>query len=101
MSAIAAQARRIALRGWALASARTDPAPGWHVDAHDNNWLLLEAGLAVPFAIGYRTAAVARLLALMLLLEAVACWPAWVSYPTWCAPGVRRKGRVGRQLVRL
>ena len=29
----------------------------WLRDAHDNNWLLLEAALAVPFVVGYRTAA--------------------------------------------
>lgn len=76
------QLRRIALRDWALVSAH-QPAEAWHRDAHDNNWLLLEAALAVPFAVGFRTAAVARLLALLLLLEAFFCWPAWVTYPTW------------------
>ncbi|KAK9845381.1 hypothetical protein WJX81_005067 [Elliptochloris bilobata] len=74
--------RRIALRDWALASAHK-PAEAWLRDAHDNNLLLLQAVLAVPFAFGYRTAAVARLLALLLLLEAVVCWPAWTTYPTW------------------
>ena len=29
--------------------------------------------------------AVARMLALLLLLEALVCWPAWRTYPTWCA----------------
>ena len=79
------QARRIALRDWALFSAHR-PAGAWRGDAHDNNWLLLEALLAVPLAAGLRTGAAARLLAVALLLEAVSCWPAWATFPTWRVP---------------
>ena len=79
------QARRIALRDWALFSAHR-PAGAWRGDAHDNNWLLLEALLAVPLAAGLRTGAAARLLAAALLLEAVSCWPAWATFPTWRVP---------------
>ena len=48
----------------------------------DNNWLLVEFAMALPFAIGFKTAAVSRLLALTLVLEALTCWPIWVSWPS-------------------
>lgn len=48
----------------------------------DNNWLLVEFAMALPFAIGFKTAAVSRLLALTLVLEALTCWPVWVSWPS-------------------
>ena len=51
-------------------------------DGHDNHFLLLEALLAVPFAVGYRTQAVAPILALTLLLEAVFCWWPLESWPS-------------------
>ena len=51
--------------------------------AQDNNWLLLECGLALPFAVGWRTTAVSRLLGLVLALEAVTCWPVWEQWPSW------------------
>lgn len=60
-------------------------------DGHDNNWLLLEFILALPFAVGFKTEVVSRLLALTLALEAWTCWPFWSStWPTWCAtpPGL-------------
>ena len=52
----------------------------------DNNWLLLEFALALPFAIGLKTALVSRLLALTLALEAFTCWPFWANWPNWCGP---------------
>jgi len=48
----------------------------------DNNWLLLEFAMALPFAIGFKTAAVSRLLALTLVMEALTCWPVWVEWPS-------------------
>ena len=48
----------------------------------DNNWLLVEFAMALPFAIGFKTATVSRLLALTLVLEALTCWPVWVSWPS-------------------
>ncbi len=52
-------------------------------DGHDNNWLLLEFALSIPFAIGLKTEAVSRLLALTLLAEAVTCWNFLLPWPTW------------------
>lgn len=54
-------------------------------DGHDNNWLLVEFLLALPFAIGFKTEIVSRLLAATMMAEAVTCWnflqnSAW---PTW------------------
>lgn len=43
------------------------PVEAWLRDAHDNNWLLLEAALAVPFVVGYRTAAGGPVLAASML----------------------------------
>ena len=52
-------------------------------DGHDNNWLLLEFALSIPFAIGLKTEAVSRLLALTMLAEAVTCWNFLLPWPTW------------------
>ncbi|KAL4444581.1 hypothetical protein ABPG77_002398 [Micractinium sp. CCAP 211/92] len=54
----------------------------WERDGHDNNWLLLEFVLALPFAVGFKTGAVARALAATLAAEAVTCWPFWADWPT-------------------
>ncbi|KAL4436580.1 hypothetical protein ABPG75_003719 [Micractinium tetrahymenae] len=54
----------------------------WEQDGHDNNWLLLEFVLAIPFAVGYKTSGVARALAATLAAEAVTCWPFWADWPT-------------------
>lgn len=43
---------------------------------------LLEFILALPFAVGYKTGPVARLLAATLAAEAVTCWPFWAAWPT-------------------
>ena len=48
----------------------------------DNNWLLLEFAMALPFAVGFKTAAVSRALALTLVLEALTCWPLWADWPS-------------------
>ena len=50
--------------------------------AQDNNWLLVEFAMALPFAVGFKTAAVSRLLALTLVLEALTCWPIWTEWPS-------------------
>ena len=54
----------------------------WERDGHDNNWLLLEFGLALPLGIGLYTAPVARLLAGTLAAEAATCWPFGREWPT-------------------
>lgn len=43
---------------------------------------LLEFVLALPFAAGYKTSAVARMLAATLAAEALTCWPFWTQWPT-------------------
>lgn len=43
---------------------------------------LLEFVLAIPFAVGFKTSAVARALAATLAAEAVTCWPFWANWPT-------------------
>ena len=54
------------------------PVEAWLRDAHDNNWLLLEAALAVPFVVGYRTAAGVPVPAACLLSQGNArCSQAW------------------------
>eukprot|EP00192_Tetraselmis_astigmatica_P010490 CAMPEP_0117668568 /NCGR_PEP_ID=MMETSP0804-20121206/11624_1 /TAXON_ID=1074897 /ORGANISM="Tetraselmis astigmatica, Strain CCMP880" /LENGTH=377 /DNA_ID=CAMNT_0005476479 /DNA_START=169 /DNA_END=1302 /DNA_ORIENTATION=+ len=76
------QLKRVMLRDMALWS--SDHARGGIVDGHDNNWLLLEFLLSMPFAIGFKTEVVSRLLAGTLALEALTCWPFWSSsWPTW------------------
>ncbi len=72
------QVRRVILRDWAIYAQKSYLRP----DGHDNNFLLLEALLAVPFAVGYRTRVVAPLLALTLLGEAVVCWNPLESWPS-------------------
>ena len=37
---------------------------------------------ALPFAVGYKTEAVGRLLAAALVGEALTCWPFWADWPT-------------------
>ncbi|KAI3426484.1 hypothetical protein D9Q98_008850 [Chlorella vulgaris] len=54
----------------------------WERDGHDNNWLLVEFLLALPFALGYKTSIVARLLAITLVCEALTCWQFWGAWPT-------------------
>ena len=56
----------------------------WDQGHHDNNILLIEFGLALPFALGWRTGLVSRLLALVCAMEAVVCWPIWGgAWPTF------------------
>jgi uncharacterized membrane protein YphA (DoxX/SURF4 family) len=55
-----------------LWSHKVDPT-----DGHDNNWLILELALSLPFAAGYRTRHVSLALAGTLVLEALTAWPFW------------------------
>ncbi|BDA42266.1 probable surfeit locus protein 4 homolog at C-terminar half [Coccomyxa sp. Obi] len=76
------QMHRVIMRDWALWS-KVENDGVWRKDGHDNNWLLLEFLLSLPFAVGFKTALVSRLLALTLSLEAFTCWPFWVDWPSW------------------
>ncbi len=51
---------------------RVDPT-----DGHDNNWLILELALSLPFAAGYKTRGVTLGLAATLAAEALTCWRFW------------------------
>ncbi|CAD7703390.1 unnamed protein product [Ostreobium quekettii] len=77
------QIRRVLARDWSLW--RKKGRDHWGIkDGHDNNWLLLEFALSLPFAVGYQTEIVSRGLSLILALEAVTCWPFWSTrWPTW------------------
>lgn len=80
------QIRRVVDRDWNLWHYAMTPE--WRHDGHDNNWLLLELLLALPFAIGYKTEAVSRALAATMLAEALTCWNFLASWPSWCAHAV-------------
>lgn len=43
---------------------------------------LCAAPQALPFAVGYKTEAVGRLLAATLAAEALTCWRFWADWPT-------------------
>ncbi|KAG2494046.1 hypothetical protein HYH03_007692 [Edaphochlamys debaryana] len=61
-------------------------------DSHDNNWQLLELALCLPLVLGWQTSLVCRLLAGVLLLEAVTCWPFWAWFwPSWHAAAHARQ----------
>ena len=77
------QIRRVVDRDWNLWHYAMTPE--WRHDGHDNNWLLLELLLALPFAIGYKTEAVSRALAATMLAEALTCWNFLATWPSWCA----------------
>ena len=72
------QVRRVILRDWEIYAKKSYLRP----DGHDNNFLLFEALLSVPFAVGYRTRLVGPLLALALLAEAFVCWNPLESWPS-------------------
>lgn len=71
------QVRRVINRDFAVWVKHKDDHP--FMDGHDNNWLLLEFALSIPFAIGYKMASTTRLLASTLILEAFSCWAFWSS----------------------
>ncbi|KAL6750070.1 hypothetical protein V8C86DRAFT_2823294 [Haematococcus lacustris] len=93
------QSRRIVARDWALwhpgvmmmtgREGQTVSVPAMHhygmPDGHDNNWLLLELALALPFALGLKTRITSRLLSLVLLAEALTSWAFWMphAWPSW------------------
>ena len=59
-----------------LWSHRVDPT-----DGHDNNWLILELLLSLPFAAGFKMRAVTLGLAATLAAEALTCWRFWRFAP--------------------
>jgi len=75
------QILRVIDRDWNLLHYKM--TPDWRHDGHDNNWLLLEFALSLPFAIGFKTEAVSRALAFTMIAEAVTCWNYLASWPTW------------------
>ena len=64
------QIHRVISRDWKLWHDRVQSA--WRRDGHDNNWLLLEFALSLPFAIGLKTEAVSRSLAATMIAEVTA-----------------------------
>jgi len=50
--------------------------------AHTGYDALHSALQALPFAVGYKTEAVGRLLAATLAAEALTCWRFWADWPT-------------------
>ena len=75
----AAQLRRVAARGWR--PWRSVPASVAFDDGHDNNFILAEMALALPYALGWRLPAVTRGLVATLLAEACVCWGPWRPWP--------------------
>ncbi len=73
------QIHRVISRDWKLWHDRVQSA--WRRDGHDNNWLLLEFALSLPFAIGLKTEAVSRSLAATMIAEVVFATrrTAWLS----------------------
>ena len=79
-----AQLRRVAKRGWRPWRRWAAPSSVAFEDGHDNNFLLLELALALPFALGWRVPEVTRALAGTLFAEAAVCWPVWRHWPNPC-----------------
>ncbi|MEW5297614.1 MAG: hypothetical protein WDW36_000813 [Sanguina aurantia] len=83
----ASQLSRVANRGWQLLNPPADLSKPNHYgvpDAHDNSWVLLQLALALPMALGWKTAEMCRLLSWSLVAEALTCWPFWAWYwPSW------------------
>ena len=76
-----AQLRRVSSRGWRPWRRWAAPSSVAFEDGHDNNFLLLELALALPFALGWRVPQVTRMLAGTLFAEAAVCWPVWRHWP--------------------
>lgn len=72
---------RILARDWQMW--RRNKGAEWRFDGHDNNWLLLEFVLAIPFVAGFKMGIVSPLLALTCALEAITCWPFWNYWRNW------------------
>ena len=51
-------------------------------DGHDNNFLILEALLAIPFALGFKTKWICPALAATLMAEACFCWSPLEHWPS-------------------
>lgn len=76
-----AQLRRVSARGWRPWRHWAVPGTVAFEDGHDNNFLLVELALSLPFALGWRVPEVTRMLAGTLLAEAAVCWPVWRHWP--------------------
>ena len=76
-----AQLRRVAARGWRPWRHWAVPGTVAFEDGHDNNFLLVELALSLPYALGWRVPEVTRALAGTLLAEAAVCWPVWRHWP--------------------
>lgn len=76
-----AQLRRVSRRGWRPWRRWAAPSSVAFEDGHDNNFLLLELALALPYALGWRVPEVTRALAATLFAEATVCWPVWRHWP--------------------
>jgi hypothetical protein len=76
-----AQLRRVSSRGWRPWRRWAAPSSVAFEDGHDNNFLLLELALSLPFALGWRVPQVTRMLAGTLFAEAAVCWPVWRHWP--------------------
>ena len=79
-----AQLRRVSARGWRPWRRWAAPSSVAFEDGHDNNFLLVELALALPFALGWRVPEVTRMLAGTLFAEAAVCWPVWRHWPNPC-----------------
>ena len=69
------QIHRVISRDWKLW--HSSVASAWRRDGHDNNWLLLEFALSLPFAVGLQTEAVSRALAATMVAEVRCSRVAW------------------------
>ena len=76
-----AQLRRVSRRGWRPWRRWAAPGSVAFEDGHDNNFLLFELALALPYALGWRVPEVTRALAATLFAEAAVCWPVWRHWP--------------------
>lgn len=76
-----AQLRRVSARGWRPWRRWAAPSSVAFEDGHDNNFLLLELALAIPYALGWRVPEVTRMLSATLFAEACVCWPVWRHWP--------------------
>lgn len=76
-----AQLRRVSARGWRPWRHWAVPGTVAFEDGHDNNFLLVELALSLPYALGWRVPEVTRMLSGTLLAEAAVCWPVWKHWP--------------------
>ena len=75
------QLRRVSARGWRPWRHWAVPGSVAFEDGHDNNFLLVELALSLPYALSWRVPEVTRMLAGTLFAEAAVCWPVWKHWP--------------------